>query len=126
MIYGIGVDLVEVARIKLTYEKFGKRFIERVLTDFEQSEFESRDQSIRYLATRFAAKEAASKALGKGIADGISFRSIEVRNDQAGKPLLRFYDACNEFSKEKNIVNYHLSISDEEKVVVAMVLLESV
>ena len=105
--------------------RYPERFARRLLTDNELVEFQKRGLSLRYLASRFAAKEAASKALGTGIAKGLTFQSIEVVNDDLGKPELVFHGAALDLIKKKQISRSLLSLSDEKKYVVAMVVLES-
>ena len=105
--------------------RYPERFARRLLTDNELVEFQNRGLSLRYLASRFAAKEAASKALGTGIAKGLTFQSIEVVNDDLGKPELIFHGAALDLIKKKQIRSSLLSLSDEKKYVVAMVVLES-
>lgn len=125
MLTGIGVDIVEIGRFQRMKDRFGDRIARRLLTDNELEQFNKRNQSLTFLASRFAAKEAASKALGTGIAHGINFRSIEVVNDANGKPDLLFHDAALELIFQKKIVRCMLSLSDEKHYAVAMVVLES-
>ena len=96
-----------------------------MLTGQERQQFNQRQQSPVFLASRFAAKEAASKALGSGIANGIGFHSIEVVNNAQGKPELAFHDAAEHLARQLKINNALLSLSDERHYVVAMVVLES-
>ncbi len=125
MISGIGVDIIETARIEAVYERFGERFVSRILTDEERREYARRDNSCRFLATRFAAKEAAAKALGTGIGETIGFQSLQIDNDPQGKPLLQFLGSGSELISKRGIANALVSISDEKHYVVAMVVLES-
>jgi holo-[acyl-carrier protein] synthase len=125
MIYGTGVDIVDIDRFKHMLERFGDRIGKRILTQQEFDQFLRRKRSATFLATRFAAKEAASKALGCGIADGLTFHSIEVFNDDRGKPGLRFHAAAEQLLIARNIVSAHISLSDERRYAVAMVVLES-
>lgn len=125
MIQSIGVDIVEIARIRTSLQKFGERFAQRILTETELDSFRQRNDSAVFLASRFAAKEAASKALGTGIADGVTFHSLEVVNNVRGKPSLLFHDRALEIYSDNRLVNCHLSLSDERRYCVAMVVLES-
>lgn len=125
MISGIGVDIVEINRFKRMLERFGDRVARRLLTPREFEQFQQRNNSLRFLATRFAAKEAASKALGTGIAKGIGFHSIEVMNNTDGQPQLEFHDAALELVQQRNLQQCLLSLSDEKHYAVAMVVLES-
>ncbi len=125
MIVGIGVDIAETARIERLMAEFGERFARRILTSYELLEFERRHHGASYLATRFAAKEAVAKALGTGIGKDFGFHSIQVENDEAGKPQLKFLGDAVELISKRNISNALISISDEKHYVVAMVVLES-
>lgn len=125
MLSGIGVDIIEISRFEHIQTRFGERFSNRILTTNELLQYESRGQDVRFLASRFAAKEAVSKALGTGIAKGITFQSIEIINDTYGKPELVFYGAAKALILGRNITASLLSLSDEKKYVVAMVVLES-
>lgn len=124
MIFGIGTDIVEVARIESSIEKFGDDFAKRVLADSEMpSYFESKIKA-RFLAKRFAAKEAFSKALGTGLREPATFQNIAVSHDDLGKPILLLAEALQHFLNTKNITQMHLSISDEKNLALAYVILE--
>ena len=125
MIVGIGVDIAETDRIAKLSAKFGERFARRILTADELLEFDRRKRSSSYLATRFAAKEAVAKALGCGIGEQLGFHSIQIDNDEKGKPLLRFMGTAVDLIAGRNIKNAMISLSDEKHYVVAMVVLES-
>ena len=125
MIVGIGVDIAETARIERLVTRFGERFARRILTQDELLEFERRRFSASFLATRFAAKEAVAKALGTGIGKEFGFHSIQIENDEAGKPELKFLGDAVELISNRNINNSLISLSDEKHYVVAMVVLES-
>ncbi|MDH3387381.1 MAG: holo-ACP synthase [Gammaproteobacteria bacterium] len=125
MIVGIGVDIAEIERVRKLAGKFGQRFARRILTDAELIEFDLRKQSSSYLATRFAAKEAAAKALGTGIGKQFGFQSVQIDHDEQGRPLLRFLDNAAELIAALKIKNALISLSDEKHYVVAMVVLES-
>lgn len=124
MIIGIGVDIAETIRFEKLYARFGDRVARRLLTDHELSEFSKRNCPASYLATRFAAKEAAAKALGTGFGEEVGYKSIEVGNDGNGKPLLRFFRRATILVEQKQVSNVLVSISDEKHYVVAMVVLE--
>ncbi len=125
MIAGIGVDIAETNRFEALYERYGERFSQRLLTVYEQEQLSARPVPERFLATRFAAKEAAAKALGTGFDQGVGYKGIEVRNNEYGKPELFFYGTALELVKQRQISSFHLSISDEKYYVVAMVVLET-
>ncbi len=124
MIFGIGVDIVQIVRIQKAIENSGKRFAEKVLTEEEYKEFLSNKTPTNFLAKRFAAKEAFSKALGTGFTDGLTLKQIQVTHNEAGRPLLQLFDVAKEKVDQLNIRHCHLSISDERKYVVAFVTLE--
>lgn len=126
MLAGIGVDIVEIARFQRMLERFGDRIAQRILTEQEFQQFQRRNRSAAFLSLRFAAKEAASKALGTGIAHGIGFHSIEVVNAETGKPELKFHAAADRLVQQRGIRQAMLSLSDEKHYAVAMVVLESV
>lgn len=125
MIFGIGVDIAETARVQRLLRKFGARFARRILTVSELDEFERRHCPVSFLATRFAAKEAVAKALGIGIGEQFGFHSVEIDHDGHGKPILKFYDKGLDLISRLKIVNAMISLSDEKHYVVAMVVLES-
>lgn len=124
MISGIGVDIAEIGRFQRMVDRFGDRIAHRLLTSHEFTLYEKRNRNLSFLASRFAAKEAASKALGTGLSGGIGFHSIEVVNDSMGKPELVFHDTAKKIFQQKKISRAMLSLSDEKKYAVAMVVLE--
>ena len=124
MIYGIGVDLVNVQRIEKVIFRWGSRFVNRIFTDREARICYGRAFSHSAFALRFAAKEAFSKALGLGMRKGIRWRDIEVSNDAAGKPGLTLNGMASQICKEKGINGIHLSLSDDGDYGIAMVVLE--
>ncbi|MFT5740314.1 MAG: holo-[acyl-carrier protein] synthase [Gammaproteobacteria bacterium] len=125
MIVGIGVDIVEISRVQGLLEKFGNRFIERILTPEEVEEFNRRKCPTSFLASRFSAKEALAKALGTGIGKEVSFKNIQIENDKRGKPGFIFFAGTKTFLNGKGVHNILLSLSDEEHYAVSMVVLES-
>ncbi len=125
MIYGIGTDIVRVARMESDLTRYGEKFAERILTDSELEEFRRSNARARFLARRFAAKEAAAKAMGTGFRDGLSLRHIGVGHDALGKPQLEFSDRALAFVQEKGITTVHVSLADEEDNAVAFVTLET-
>ena len=124
-IVGIGTDIAEIERIEKAFLRSGESFAKRVLTEQELERFASLKQQARFLAKRFAAKEAASKALGTGIAQGVSFHDFTISNDQYGAPCLSLSGKALEIAQQKRINNIHLSISDERHYAVATVIYES-
>ena len=125
MIFGIGTDIVRVARMQQDIARYGEKFAERILTDAELVEFRQSSQPANFLARRFAAKEAAAKAMGTGFSNGLHLRHIGVGHDANGKPLLEFSGRALEFVRENNITTVHVSLADEEDNAVAFVTLET-
>ncbi len=123
MIFGIGTDIVRITRMQENIEKFGHKFAERILSEEEMEEYHHYSEPSRLLAKRFAAKEAASKAMGTGFRNGISLKQIYITHDKLGKPLLNFVDNAKDFLKQQGISESHVSISDEQEYAVAYVTL---
>jgi holo-[acyl-carrier protein] synthase len=124
MIFGIGTDIVEVSRIEDSLARFGEAFAQRILTEQEWLSFQQSKTQARFLAKRFAAKEAFAKALGTGLRDPATFQNIGVAHDDLGKPVLDLSPALQTFLDKKGIVQQHLSISDEKALAAAFVVLE--
>lgn len=124
MIYGIGTDIVRIQRFDKNLQRYGERFASRILSDKEFEGFQASARQAHFLAKRFAAKEAAAKALGTGFRNGLSLRDISVTHDELGKPMLDFSPRGREQLKTRGIGGMHLSISDEEDNAVAFVILE--
>jgi len=123
MIYGIGTDIVHIKRMSDNLDKYGDKFARRILTDSEYIEFENKNDKAAFLAKRFAAKEAAAKAIGTGFSQGLSLHHIGVGHDDAGKPVLEFLDVAEKLIQEKKIKQAHLSLADERDYAVAFVTL---
>ncbi len=131
MIYGIGTDIVIIARIEKLIEKWGDRFPRRVLGPEELAEYRRRlsrgahgaGYAARYLAKRFAAKEAFSKAIGLGLRGPMTLLSLQVLNARSGKPELRPRKELVGWLAERNLVG-HVSLSDEVDSAVAFVVVE--
>jgi holo-[acyl-carrier protein] synthase len=122
MIYGIGIDIVKIERMKKVVEKWGNRFLEKVFTDGEISYCYEKKEPFLSLAVRFAAKEALIKAVGS--IDNVSLRDIEVVNVETGRPLLKIRGKLGDFFQDQLIKNVHLSLSHEHEYGVACVVLE--
>jgi holo-[acyl-carrier protein] synthase len=114
----VGVDLVEVRRIRRTLGRFGPRFLERVYTPLERERYADRVQS---LAARWAAKEAVSKALGRGLGD-FRWREIEVVNDPMGAPVLRLYGEMQAYASALGLTEWAISLSHTEDYAIAVVM----
>jgi holo-[acyl-carrier protein] synthase len=123
MIYGIGVDIVKIERIRNNIQRFGERFAQRLLTEAELAEYRTLKQPERFLAKRFAAKEAVVKAMGTGFREGLAFPLIGVTHDALGKPGLVYSGAALDWMRASGITNSLLSLSDEQDYAVAFVIL---
>ena len=123
MIFGIGTDIVRIQRMQENIDKFGDKFAERILSDEELIEYHNYAEPSRLLAKRFAAKEAASKAMGTGFRDGVSLKHIFITHDELGKPILNFIEAAQEYLDKNGIRESHVSISDEQEYAIAYVTL---
>lgn len=123
MIVGIGTDILEIRRIQKAYDRWGKRFCRKILSEFEQTRMKSSVNEARYLAKRFCAKEALSKALGTGMKFGVSFPQIEIRHTKKGAPIVIFLGNALKISTSKEVTSVNLSISDENEYVVAFAIL---
>jgi holo-[acyl-carrier protein] synthase len=124
MIYGVGTDLVSVKRIEDALFRFGDRFLHRILTEAEVAEYAQTAQPARFLAKRFAAKEAFSKAFGTGIGGDVGWHDVAVGHDAHGKPLIRLSDPLAARAQYVGISGSHISLSDESEHALAFVVLE--
>ena len=124
-IVGLGTDIAEIERVEKAFTRSGEPFARRILTDNELAKMAGLKQQGRFLAKRFAAKAAASKALGTGIALGVSFHDFEITNDELGKPVLTLSGKALEIAQRMQVAHIHLSISDERHYAVATVILEA-
>lgn len=124
MIVGIGTDIIEVARIEATMERRGHALAERILTVGEMSDLSGQQYPARYLAKRFAAKEAVLKALGTGLRNGMRWSDIDVTHDELGKPLLSLSGEVKRCFDKLGACVSHISLSDEKDYVVAFVIIE--
>ena len=124
MIFGIGTDLVRVVRMQANLDRFGDRFARRILNEEEFKEYQADKRKPYFLAKRFAAKEAAVKAMGTGFSSGIGMQQISVVNNNKVQPRLRFEGNALSFIQAQGVVASHLSISDERAHAIAFVTLE--
>jgi holo-[acyl-carrier protein] synthase len=124
VIYGVGTDVVEISRIEQALARWGERFAERILCEPELNRFRSHRQPVSYLAKRFAAKEAFTKALGTGIKAPANWHGLWVTNQPSGKPQLEFSKRLSTLLSQRGITRTHVSLSDERGVAVATVILE--
>jgi len=119
MIRGIGIDIIDIKRIKRIMEQFGDRFFEKILTEKEIKYCKSFSKPDLHFAGRFAAKEAYSKSIGTGISKDFGWRDIEILNDERGKPFIQ-HTKENDFSKFK----FNISISHTDEYACAVVTCE--
>ena len=122
-VVGIGNDIVEISRIANMADKAQERLALRVLTPNEYQRYQSLKQPERFLAKRWAGKEAAAKALGRGIADGISFQHFEIISLTTGQPTLHLSARALEIAKQIQAEHWHISLSDEKEYALAFVVL---
>lgn len=124
MIAGVGIDIARISRLEAALARRPERLPRRLLTAEELREFSRRGCSARYLASRFAAKEALAKALGTGLRPPMTLRAAGVANDAAGRPHFRFRPDLADFLSSRGVGACHLSLSDEGDCAAAMVVAE--
>src|ERR1700674_4321452 len=125
MIVGTGIDIAEVARIRPSIERFGDRFVERVYTPGEIRYCDAKANRAERYAARFAAKEAAMKALGTGWSRGVRWRDLEVSRQPGGRPTLAFHGKAAEFAAKLGAKHVALSLSHTSEQAIAQVILEN-
>lgn len=125
MIFGVGTDVVELARIQSTYERFGERFARRLLMDEELELFERSKQPARFLAMRFAGKEATVKAMGTGFAHGVWIRDVGITANEWGRPLVIWSERGQRICERLGIGAGHVSLTDDAGLVIAFAVVES-
>ena len=124
MILGVGTDLVEIGRIERAVERHGERFLKRIFTEGERAYCRGFKLAFQHLAARWAAKEAASKALGTGIFGSVRFRDIEVGNEKSGKPFLMLHGDAARLSAELGATRWHVSLSHTDSHATAVAIAE--
>ncbi|APE29698.1 holo-ACP synthase [Halomonas aestuarii] len=124
MIIGIGTDIARVARFERAMGRHGERFPRRLLGELEHARFRDEVMPAAFLAKRFAAKEAFVKALGTGLRRGMRWSEIQVTNDALGRPSLVLSGKAQELAEAAGVRSLHLSLSDEDALAVAFVVLE--
>jgi holo-[acyl-carrier protein] synthase len=125
MIVGTGIDIAEVPRIRQSIERFGDRFLQRVFTEAEIRYCDSKANRFERYAARFAAKEAAMKALGTGWNHGVRWRDCEVVRMPGGRPTIAFHGKAAEFAAKLGMKNATLSITHTAEQALAQVILEN-
>lgn len=124
MIYGVGTDLIEIPRVERALARFGERFARRILCEPELRRFRAHGRPAAYLAKRFAAKEAFTKALGTGIHAPANWHGLWVANLPSGKPLLEYSAPLAALLEARGILRSHLTLTDERGMAAATVILE--
>jgi holo-[acyl-carrier-protein] synthase len=130
MIYGIGTDICDVRRIRASLERHGDRFALKVLSDSEFKTWKSRsarwpERGVRYLATRFSAKEAFSKAIGLGMRMPMTWRLCEIGNVSSGKPVIVLHGELKDWFETKGL-QAHVSVTDETDYAASFCVVETV
>jgi holo-[acyl-carrier protein] synthase len=125
MIIGTGIDIAEVPRIRQSIERFGERFLKRIYTAGEMRYCDSKANRVERYAARFAAKEAAMKALGTGWSHGVRWRDCEVVRMPGGRPSITFHGKAGEIASRLGVKNAALSLSHTAEQAIAQVILES-
>ena len=129
MIYGIGTDICDVRRIRASVERHGERFAKKILSDGELATYQARsarwpDRGVSYLATRFSAKEAFSKAIGIGMRMPMTWRSCEVAKAASGKPQIVLHGTLKAWFEERHLTA-HVSVTDETDYAASFVVVET-
>lgn len=125
MIVAIGIDMIEIARIVEIFARRGERFLNRVFTEAEKEYCERRASKMASYAARFAAKEAAMKALGTGWAEGVAWRDVEVISATNGSPSIQLHGRALERMRELNVTRAHVSLTHTNDLAMAEVILET-
>lgn len=119
MIFGVGTDIVELSRIQATYDRFGEHFVSRMLMEEERELFDRNKWPVRFLAMRFAAKEAVVKAMGTGFAHGVWLRDVGIINNEWGRPLVIWSERGKAVCERMGIGEGHVSLSDDAGLILA-------
>lgn len=124
MIVGTGLDIVEICRVQKIYDRYEDAFARRVLCESEYNDYESTRFPVRFMARRFAAKEAVAKSLGTGFSAGMTLNMICVDHDEHGRPVIKLYDKASERAESLGVVNTWISITDERDYAAAFSVME--
>ena len=125
MIFGVGTDIVELSRIQATYDRFGEHFVRRILMDEEIELFRRSKQPVRFLAMRFAGKEATVKAMGTGFAHGVWLRDVGILNNSWGRPTVTWSERGRRVCDRLGVGSGHVSLTDDAGLVVAFAVVET-
>ena len=123
MIFGIGIDVVQVARVQAIFERHGEHFVRRLLMPEEETAFRSYKRPVRFLAMRFAAKEAIVKALGTGFAHGVWIRDVGIAANAWGRPEVIWSERGRALRDRLGAGDGHVTLTDEAGLVVAVAIL---
>jgi len=123
-IFGIGTDLVNINRVQRLYNKYGQKFVDKILLPEEKKLLQSNRDPVKFLANRFAGKEAAAKAFGTGFSQGVSWKDIGVTKNLSGQPKLIFSKKIKALFSQKEILSAHISLTDDHPWAIAFVILE--
>lgn len=121
---GIGIDIVEIKRIESVIVRSGDQFARRILSPKEWYKYKTYKKPVQFLAKRFAAKEAAAKAFGTGMRNGLTFSQFEVINDTLGNPVLHLFSKANDLASMFGVTAIHIALTDERHYACATVILE--
>lgn len=124
MILGTGIDIIEVTRIQASHEKFGERFLQRILRPAEIAYCLAHKNPAPHLAARFAAKEAISKAFGTGIGAQLGWQDMEVSRKESGEPFVILHDGGEKLFQQRGGGKMHLTLSHTQQYACAMAVLE--
>ncbi len=124
MIFGVGTDIVEFARIQATFDRFGEHFVNRILMPQELELFRRSKQPARFLAMRFAGKEATVKAMGTGFRNGMWLRDVGILNNDWGRPIIIWSERGQRVCEQLGIGSGHVSLTDDAGLVLAFAVVE--
>ena len=125
VIFGVGTDIVELSRIQSTYDRFGEHFVRRILMEEEIELFRRSKQPVRFLAMRFAGKEATVKAMGTGFAHGVWLRDVGILNSDWGRPVIVWSERGSRVCARLGIGSGHVSLTDDAGLVMAFAIVEN-
>jgi holo-[acyl-carrier protein] synthase len=125
VIFGVGTDIVEMSRMESTWKRFGEQFAQRILMDEEMRLFRKTKRPARFLAMRFAGKEATVKAMGTGFAHGVWLRDVGITSNEWGRPLIIWSKRGQKVCDELGIGKGHISLTDEAGLIMAFAVVET-
>jgi holo-[acyl-carrier protein] synthase len=125
VIFGVGTDIVELSRVQATYDRFGEHFVRRILMDEELELFRRSKQPVRFLAMRFAGKEATVKAMGTGFQHGVWLRDVGILNNDWGRPVIIWSERGRQVCDSLGVGDGHVSLSDDAGLVLAFAVVET-